>query len=270
MRVFFVNTDAVSYGGVSRHDDWFRRNVILTGGTAKYRDAMARIPLGARVLVYVNEVGVVAVGEVTSDETIEVTPPNTIYPSDQPEYHRPVVWLLDLRSEPITREQLKALLGQGPIQAVQEVHASKDALLRRLSLLEAEPTTAIETYLRVSAELRKCGQVAKPEGIDQPSRITSTGTQFARDPKVRAWTLQRADGHCELCGQPAPFVDEHQEPYLESHHITMLAEGGADTPKNTAALCPACHRELHFGAQRVAKTEVLRARIAANEDANAA
>lgn len=269
MRLFFVNTDAVSYGGLSKHDEWLRRNVVLTGGETGYKDAIARIPQGARVLVYVNKVGIVAVGQMTSGDIIEVKPPNTIYPTEQPEYHRPVVWLLDLRPNPITWAELVTLLGQGPLQAVQEVRVGKDALLRRLSLLEAKPTTDADTYLRVSAELRRQGHLAKPVGAIQPSRVTSTGTQFARDPKVRAWTLQRANGHCELCSQPAPFVDEHQEPYLESHHITTLAQGGADTPENTAALCPACHRELHFGAERVAKTEVLRVRVAANEGADA-
>lgn len=39
--------------------------VILTGGTAKYRDERHASPLAPVVPVYVNEVGVVAVGEVT-------------------------------------------------------------------------------------------------------------------------------------------------------------------------------------------------------------
>lgn len=262
MRLFFVNTDAVSFGGLSKHDEWIRRNVVMTGGETRYKDAVARIPQGARVLVYVKKVGVVAVGQVIGTETIEVSPPETIYTTDQLEYHRPVTWLLDLRSDPITWAKLEALLGQGPLQAVQEVRAGKDALLRRLALLEAEPTADTQAYLRVAAELCKHGPVGKPTGTTQPSRTTSLATQYCRDPKVRAWTLQRAHGHCELCAEPAPFVDVHQEPYLESHHITTLAEGGADTPANTAALCPACHRELHFGANRLTKTERLRAQIA--------
>lgn len=262
MRLFFVNTDAVSFGGISKHDEWIRRNVVMTGGETRYKDAVARIPQGARVLVYVKKVGVVAVGQVTGSETIEVSPPETIYTTDQLEYHRPVTWLLDLRSNPITWAELETLLGQGPLQAVQEVRAGKDALLRRLAILEAEPTTDAQAYLRIAAELCRLGPVAKPVGTTQPRRVTSLGTQYSRDPKVRAWTLQRARGHCELCAEPAPFVDEYQEPYMESHHITTLAEGGADTPANTAALCPTCHRELHHGANRVSKTEMLRVKIA--------
>ncbi|MSR17052.1 MAG: HNH endonuclease, partial [Methylococcaceae bacterium] len=35
------------------------------------------------------------------------------------------------------------------------------------------------------------------------------------------------------------------EPYLESHHIEWLANGGADSIENTTALCPNCHRKMH-------------------------
>ncbi len=265
MRQFFVSTDAVSFGGQSRHDEWLLRGVVLTGGVAKYRDALARVPQGARVLAYVNGIGVVAAGETTTDEVLDVRPPETVNPSEPVEYHRPVSWLLDLRSSPITREELIGLLGQGPLMAVQEVHSGKDRLLRRLALLEAAPTSDIGIYLRVAAELRRYGAVARPNGVQKPVHTTAQSSQYSRDPKVRAWTLNRAQGRCELCVQLAPFFDEHHEPYLESHHISMLADGGADTPENTAALCANCHRELHIGAERRAKTEKLRALVAAKE-----
>ena len=160
-----------------------------------------------------------------SDEVLDVRPPETVNPSEPIEYHKPVSWLLDLRNAPITRDELIALLGQGPLQAVQEVRAGKDALLHRLAILEAEPTADTETYLRVACELRKYGPVERPTGVLEPRRTSSQNTEFSRDPRVRAWILQRAQGRCELCSQPAPFIDERQEPYLESHHITMLADG---------------------------------------------
>ena len=34
-------------------------------------------------------------------------------------------------------------------------------------------------------------------------------------------------------------------PYLESHHIIWLKDGGADSLENTVALCPNCHRKMH-------------------------
>ena len=38
------------------------------------------------------------------------------------------------------------------------------------------------------------------------------------------------------------------EVFLETHHIVPLSEGGADSVKNAAAVCPNHHREAHYGA----------------------
>ncbi|WP_242657405.1 HNH endonuclease [Vibrio antiquarius] len=60
--------------------------------------------------------------------------------------------------------------------------------------------------------------------------------------------LLRADGVCERCKQQAPFSRSRDgTPYLEVHHIKRLADGGDDSVENAQALCPNCHRELHFG-----------------------
>jgi putative restriction endonuclease len=85
MRLFFVNTDAVSYSGESKHNDWIDRNVVLTGGNVKYMHDLARIPADARVLVYVNKLGVIAVGHIQTTDVQIVLPPETVYDSDLPE-----------------------------------------------------------------------------------------------------------------------------------------------------------------------------------------
>lgn len=69
---------------------------------------------------------------------------------------------------------------------------------------------------------------------------------YKRDPAIAATAKQRANGVCQLCGKPAPFTTKKNQPYLESHHIVPLSEGGEDTIKNTAALCPNCHRRIHI------------------------
>jgi 5-methylcytosine-specific restriction protein A len=71
---------------------------------------------------------------------------------------------------------------------------------------------------------------------------------FARNPDVAAEVLVRANGVCERCNCEAPFVrSKDGSPYLEVHHTGRLADGGEDTVQNAMALCPNCHRELHFG-----------------------
>lgn len=82
-----------------------------------------------------------------------------------------------------------------------------------------------------------------------PAPVTSkevTIAQFYRSPYVAEYAKRRAKGHCQLCGSPAPFNNADGEPYLESHHIEWLSQGGADTIYNTVALCPNCHRKMHI------------------------
>ncbi len=76
------------------------------------------------------------------------------------------------------------------------------------------------------------------------SRVT-TSTSYQRNPAVKAYTLKRADGVCELCEQDAPFKNKSGKPYLEVHHIKQLADDGYDNIENTVALCPNCHKKMH-------------------------
>ncbi|MDE0157184.1 MAG: HNH endonuclease [Gammaproteobacteria bacterium] len=95
-------------------------------------------------------------------------------------------------------------------------------------------------------------------GVIQPQKRKQTITQYARSPLVRAWVLERAGDTCELCSHKAPFVKEDGTPFLEIHHITQLSQGGPDTLENTVALCPNCHRDLHYGRDRKKKERKLR------------
>ena len=72
------------------------------------------------------------------------------------------------------------------------------------------------------------------------------GVQYERDPYIALLTKLRANGICDLCNQPGPFKDKNGDLYLESHHIDWLSNGGLDTPENTVALCPNCHRKMHI------------------------
>ncbi|MBP3810226.1 MAG: HNH endonuclease [Clostridiales bacterium] len=67
-----------------------------------------------------------------------------------------------------------------------------------------------------------------------------------QDPYIAELAKREANGICQLCGNEAPFVTVDGKPYLESHHIVWLSGGGADTIENTVAVCPNCHRKLHY------------------------
>ena len=73
----------------------------------------------------------------------------------------------------------------------------------------------------------------------------STTNSFSRSPYIAQYAKRRANGFCQLCDNPAPFVAANGEPYLESHHVIWLSQGGQDSIDNTVALCPNCHRKMH-------------------------
>ncbi len=76
-------------------------------------------------------------------------------------------------------------------------------------------------------------------------RITTSSTSV-RSGEIVKETRKRAKGICQLCNQPAPFIDIKGTPYLEVHHVIWLSRGGEDSTANTVALCPNCHRRMHI------------------------
>lgn len=96
-----------------------------------------------------------------------------------------------------------------------------------------------------------------------PERREVLRDDFIRCPKVRANVLRRANGKCEWCGEPG-FLTAAGEIFLETHHVVFLCDGGADTERNVAAVCPNHHREAHYGANRLEMQKELLARIAAS------
>lgn len=82
-----------------------------------------------------------------------------------------------------------------------------------------------------------------------PLKRTVSRTEFIRNEYVILAALLRAGGSCETPACMVPlFSRDDGSWYLEVHHVIPLAEGGKDTLANVAAVCPACHRELHYGA----------------------
>src|SRR3984957_4767597 len=85
-----------------------------------------------------------------------------------------------------------------------------------------------------------------PQGTVSPRKAVASSTVFLRDPRVKAFVLNRARGRCESCATPAPFKTPLDLDYLEVHHMKTLVQGGSDRVQNTVALCPNCHRALHY------------------------
>lgn len=86
-----------------------------------------------------------------------------------------------------------------------------------------------------------------PLGNESPDIKTVSSEVILRDKEVVDWVIFNADGFCENCNKKSPFIKSDMTPYLEVHHVKQLALGGPDTPQNTIAVCPNCHKEFHFG-----------------------
>lgn len=105
------------------------------------------------------------------------------------------------------------------------------------------------------AEVERSGQDSQADRLQRlqnaprnPQRKLVTLEVIVRNPDVVASALFRAEGKCEHCTQAAPFIRRRDNtPYLEVHHKKHLADGGEDTLDNAIALCPNCHRKMHYG-----------------------
>ena len=91
-------------------------------------------------------------------------------------------------------------------------------------------------------ELRRRAETSLPK----PGNRSVISKQYERNPWVSEYAKRRAGGKCQLCKNDAPFSNTKGEPFLETHHIIWLSQGGDDSLVNTVALCPNCHRKMHI------------------------
>lgn len=89
------------------------------------------------------------------------------------------------------------------------------------------------------ADLRSEAVESAVEEVPETNNSTDhSTTQYTRSSEVRDYVKAWADGTCEGCGDPAPFISKTGEPYLHAHHIHELSNGGSDSPDTVVALCP--------------------------------
>jgi 5-methylcytosine-specific restriction protein A len=96
-------------------------------------------------------------------------------------------------------------------------------------------------------ELRRRALAASSEGQTPRDRRANT---YHRSEAVKTYIQARADGLCEGCGAPAPFITAAGRPYIEPHHIRRLTDGGPDHPRWVVGVCPNCHRRAHYSSDR--------------------
>jgi 5-methylcytosine-specific restriction endonuclease McrA len=79
--------------------------------------------------------------------------------------------------------------------------------------------------------------------------------QVERDRDIREVCLMRAGYQCEINSEHTSFTTVNGRQYVESHHIIPLKyqdqfNFNLDTVDNLIALCPNCHKAIHYGSRR--------------------
>ena len=113
-------------------------------------------------------------------------------------------------------------------------------------------------------ELRRRAVQASSTPAEKDTRLTRR-RYYERSEDVRAYVLARANGTCESCGKPAPFMRPDGSPYLEPHHTRRVSDGGPDHPRWVGGICPTCHKEIHYGANGKELNQRLQERLSQKE-----
>jgi 5-methylcytosine-specific restriction protein A len=140
--------------------------------------------------------------------------------------------------------------------------------LLRVNSLQDAPLTELPAAKPTSMTEARQRALAACSGSAGSAGLKAVHTVFERSRAVRDYVLLRANGNCEACSKPAPFWGLDSQPYLEAHHTTRLSDGGIDHPRHVAALCPTCHREVHYGKNGRALNQVVVDWLLKNEPAS--
>jgi hypothetical protein len=135
MRYYFVNTDAISLGGISPHDKWFEFGYAFSGGPESFGASLGRMAPGDICLMYANGTGIVGVGKVTTPWDGKAYDNPLVYtiPFRDVEYRIRVNWLQDFRRNPVACRELRSRLGWNPSRSLQLVKRKQDiAILQQM------------------------------------------------------------------------------------------------------------------------------------------
>lgn len=88
----------------------------------------------------------------------------------------------------------------------------------------------------------------KVENINtDPIKVQRQINTYTRNNALRALVKVKSNYSCQIpsCNYIG-FKKSNGEKYIEIHHLAPLSQEGKDSIENTVALCPTCHRKLHY------------------------
>jgi 5-methylcytosine-specific restriction protein A len=137
-------------------------------------------------------------------------------------------------------------------------------LIPASGLEQQEPQLPLSTGKLSLGEIKKLAYAAAATHLGRSGKDAKRSF-YERCAAVREYVLARAAGVCECCKTAAPFHRKDGSPYLEPHHIRRMSDGGPDHPRWVGAICPTCHREIHYGAEGQRRNAALSEYLAQKE-----
>ncbi|CAM4313023.1 HNH endonuclease [Erysipelothrix aquatica] len=137
-----------------------------------------------------------------------------------------------------------------------EIHATKiiendNKIISKLKKLETE-----KLWLEaIKADELNRQEFGQENILPKVTRVSTN--RFNRDPAISEYVKRISKGVCGLCDNFAPFNDKNGHPYLHSHHIEYLSNGGLDVIENCIAVCPNCHEKIHVLEDSVDRAKLL-------------
>ena len=150
---------------------------------------------------------------------------------------------------------------------------SRRAIIFHLVPLEEGLAPALSSHSEASQlplnlqaldELRRKALASASDAVESSPR-NAKRLYYERSEAIRTYVLKRAGAVCEACEKVAPFHRKDGSPYLEPHHTRRLSDGGPDHPRWVGAVCPNCHREIHYGVKGKPLNRRLEERLGAIE-----
>jgi 5-methylcytosine-specific restriction protein A len=100
-------------------------------------------------------------------------------------------------------------------------------------------------------------------GKEVPPKLNGHFSGYPRDTNAAAVALKKAEFACEIDKKHQTFVSRSKDrPYVEAHHLIPMNQQGQhvkslDVTANIVALCPMCHKLLHYGRLKDKKTHII-------------
>lgn len=141
------------------------------------------------------------------------------------------------------------VVGESKKELLSEIDPTMSKYVGKLS--EEEYQLSIENIVKNKAVL----SYPKESKSIQKQRLTIC--QYVRDAQIAAYAKQQALYKCEFNSEHKTFISEiSNKQYVEAHHLIPMKYQELffkplDVPENIVALCPNCHRAIHYAVPEI-------------------